>query len=153
MTAEEKAKKFAMPKSVAQAADRYYLLMQDRLDLQRKAAEIDAEEKFVKAWIIDNLPMSDATGVAGRVCQVRVVPKLRPELTDADAFFEFVAKNRKHGTFSLLNRALNAKAIGEYWAQKKVVPGVEAVQYKSLSYSRVGEVTDDAKKAAFKGRK
>jgi hypothetical protein len=114
--------------------------MQARLAKQREADALEAEERFVKAWIIDTLPMSNATGVAGHVCSVRVVPKERPQLVaeQADAFFEFVAKNRKKGAFALLNRALNAKACAEYWAQGKEIPGVAREQYKTLSYSKIG---------------
>jgi hypothetical protein len=133
------APKFKSPKKCdGTVADRYYTLMQKRLELNRLAAEIEAEEKFLKAYIIDTLPMSNATGIAGHLCRVSVVPKVRPDLTDFDLFTEFVAKNRKKGTFALLNRALNAKSVKEYWDAGKEVPGVIQTQYKSLSYSKIG---------------
>lgn len=131
--------KFKSPKKLdGSVADRYYELMQRRLALNREAALIEEEEKFLKAWIIDNLPMSNATGIAGSLCRVSVVPKKRPEVKDWDAFYEYIVKNRKKGAFALLNRAVNTKSVAEYWEAGVTVPGVEQQPYKSLSYSKIG---------------
>jgi hypothetical protein len=128
---------YPIPKTEAQVADRWITLMDKRLALQREVDAIEKEEKFLKAWIIDNLPRSRATGIAGKLVQVNIVDKSRPEVKDYDAFCEFVARNRKKGAFALLNRALNAKSIGEYWAAGRQVPGIVEVPYKSLSFSRL----------------
>ena len=130
-------KSYPIPKTEAQVADRWITLMDRRLALQREADEIEREEKFLKAWIIDNLPKSRATGIAGKLVQVVIVPKERPEIKDYDAFCAFIAKNRSKGAFALLNHAVNVKSVSEYWAAGKTVPGVERVPYKSLSFSRI----------------
>lgn len=130
-------KTFPIPKTEAQVADRWITLMDQRLALQKEVAAIEAEEKFLKAWIIDNLPRSRATGIAGKLVQVNIVDKERGEIKDYDAFCAYVARNRSKGAFALLNRALNSKALSEYWAVGKEVPGVERVPYKSLSFSRL----------------
>lgn len=128
---------FKVPAAVAPAADRWYTLMQKRLTLQREADEVEKEEKYLKAWIIDNLPRSRATGTAGKLVRVQIAPKTRYEIKNADEFFAYIAKNRLKGAFALLNRAVNAKAAGEYWDAGKRVPGLEQVPYKSISYSAI----------------
>lgn len=130
-------KTFPIPKTEAQVADRWITLMDKRLALQKEVNAIQEEENFLKSHIIDTLPRSRATGIAGKLVQVNIVDKTRGELKDADVFFAYVARNRTKGAFALLNRALNAKALGEYWAAGKDVPGVEQVPYKSLSFSRI----------------
>lgn len=142
-TPEPQAEKprFTAPKKAdGDVADRWFDVRARRLAKEKEAAELEAEENFLKNWIIDHLPMS-STGLVGHVCRVQVVPKERGQLDGekADEFFEFVAKNRKKGAFALLNRALNQKSIKEYWDAGKVVPGVVKEQYKSLSYSKIGK--------------
>ena len=130
-------KTFPIPKTEAQVADRWITLMDKRLALQKEVNAIEEEEKFLKAHIIDTLPRSRATGIAGKLVQVNIVDKVRGEIADYDAFCEYVAKNRKKGTFALLNRTLNTKSLSEYWAVGKEVPGVSQVPYKSLSFTRI----------------
>jgi hypothetical protein len=133
----EAKKTFPIPKTEAQVADRWYTVMQERLALQKQVDALAAEEAFLKAHIIDTLPRSKATGIAGKLVQVNIADKVRGEIKDFDAFSEFIAKNRKKGAFALLNRALNVKSCTEYWDAGKEVPGVAQVPYKTLSYSRL----------------
>ena len=130
-------KTYPIPKTEAQVADRWITLMDKRLALQKEVDAIEDEEKFLKNHIIDTLPRSRATGIAGKLVQVNIVDKVRGEIQDYDAFCEFLARNRKKGAFALLNRALNTKSLTEYWTQGREVPGVAQVQYKSLSFSRI----------------
>jgi hypothetical protein len=134
---EADAPKFKVPKTEAEVADRWFSLMQQRLELNRQATKIEAEEKFLKAHIIDTLPRSRATGISGKLVTVKIEDKTRVDVTDWDAFYAHIVKNRNKGAFALLNRAVNAKSVQEYWDQGKQVPGLEPVGYKTLSYSAI----------------
>ena len=133
---EAEKPKFKIPKKSGDLADRWFDLMQQRLTLQRQVDALEAEERFLKNHIIDTLPANSATGISGQRVTVMIERKERPEISDYDAFIEYIAKNRKKGTFALLNRAVNAKSVKEYWAAGQTVPGIDKVQYKTLSYSR-----------------
>ena len=135
----EDAPKFKVPKTEAEVADRWFTIMNARLDLNRQAKKLEEEEKFLKGWIIDNLPRSRATGIAGKLVQVTITDKIRYETTDWDATYEWIGKNRSKGGFNILNRALNATSLTEYFAAGKKIPGVEQVSYKSLSYKALGK--------------
>lgn len=128
--------KYVVPKKPADAADRWFEVMQKRLALGKEVAALEAEEKFLKAHLIDVLPANNATGISGKTVTVLVERKERAEIADYDAFVEYIAKNRKKGTFALLNRAVNAASVKEYWARGEDVPGIAKVDYKTLSYSR-----------------
>src|SRR6478609_11377872 len=105
--ATAKPKALKIPESLAAAADLYYEKREKRLALQREADALEEEEKQIKEHLIANIPKSDATGVAGKLCRVSVVTKERPQVEDWDAFYAHVAKNRAKGGFALLNRAVN----------------------------------------------
>lgn len=133
------AKKPALkiPKSVAAAADMYWEMNQKRLAMQREVDAIEADEKALKEHLINAIPKSQATGVAGKFARVTVVTKDVPTVTDWDAFYGHVAKNKAKGGFALLGRRLSDTAIREIWDSGKQVPGVGHFTAVTLSVSRV----------------
>ncbi len=126
-----------IPKSLAAVADLYYTKREERLELQRQAAAIEEDEKLLKQHLIDNLPKSQATGVAGKLVRVSVTTKEVPQVTDWDKFYAYVAKNKAKGGFALLNRAVNAKAINEIWDSGKKVDGVGKFTAVNLSVNKL----------------
>ena len=56
--------------------------------------EVEAEEKALKEHIIQTLPKSEASGVAGKVARVTVVTKDVPQVKDWDAFYKYVSKTK-----------------------------------------------------------
>jgi hypothetical protein len=123
-----------LPKTLAACADLYDQLRDERLAKDKEAAALKTQEEFVKAYLIDNIPKSEATGVAGKRAQVSVVCKSVPQVKDWDALYKHVLKTKD---FSLLNRALNKKAVEERWNDKKIVPGVEAFDTVTLSLHKI----------------
>ncbi len=134
-----------IPKSLAQVADLYFTTMNARLAKQREADALEAQEKLLKNHLIDNLPKSQADGIKGKLVQVSIEVKQRVDVKDWDAFYAHI---KKKGEFELLNRAPNMKAIKERWEKNVKIPGLEPVDYKTLSYS-----STEAGKAAKVGVK
>jgi len=132
-----KAKKPAIPKSIAAAADLYFQTREARLTLQRQADATQEFENELKEHLIAAIPKSDATGIAGKLCRVSVVTKPKPIVEDWEAFYAHVAKNRTKGSFALMNRAVNAKAIQEIWDAGKKVPGVGTFNAVTLSVNKI----------------
>lgn len=132
--AKPKAPPIKLPKSLAACADLYSELRDTRLQADKDAAALKVKEQFVKQYLIDNIPKSDATGVAGKVAQVTIVRKRVPRLANWD---EFKAHLLKTKDFSLINRALNKTAVLERWEAHKTIPGVDAFDDVTLSLHKL----------------
>lgn len=134
-TAATKPKsKYKFPKAMGACADLIFNLKAKRLAAQKVADAIEEEEKALKEHIIQNLPKSETTGVAGKLARVTVVTKEVPQVKDWDAFYAHV---KKTGNFDLMQRRLADKAVQERWEAGKKVPGVEAFQAVTLSINKV----------------
>lgn len=125
---------YKFPKGLGACADKLYQLKQKRLDAQKIVDAIAAEESAYKAHIIDNLPKSDASGIAGKLARVTVITKDVPQVTDWDAFYKYIVKTKD---FSLLQRRVGDAAIKERWENKKEVPGVGHFNAVTISMNKV----------------
>lgn len=136
-TATKKTVTFTPPKTLAQAADQYYSTREQRLALQRQVDELQAQETALKDHLIDKLPLSSATGIAGKLVRVAVVSKTVYNVEDWDAVRGYIKANaaKNPGVWGLMNKTLNQKTVGEMWEAGKKVPGVVTMDVKNLSYS------------------
>lgn len=136
MATEATAKpvKFKFPKTMGACADKIYELRQKRLDAQKVVDAIQAEESALREHIINTLPKSETTGVAGKLARVTVITKVVPQVKDWDAFYKYVKKN---DAFDLMQRRLTDKAVQDRWEAGKKIPGVEAFQAVTLSINKV----------------
>jgi hypothetical protein len=126
--------KYKFPKALGACADKLFELRNKRLAEQKKVDEISAEESALKNHIIENLPKSEASGVAGKLARVTVVTKQIPQVKDWDAFYKYV---KKTGSFDLMQKRLTDAAIKERWEAGKEVPGVEHFNAVSVSINKV----------------
>jgi hypothetical protein len=132
MTAEKP--KFKFPKTMGACADRLYQLRQKRLEMQKEVDKVAAEESALKEHIINTLPKSEASGVAGKLARVTVVTKEVPQVEDWDAFYKYV---KKTGQFDLMQRRISDGAIKERWEAGKEIPGVKHFQVVTVSINKV----------------
>lgn len=126
--------KYKFPKALGACADKLFELRNKRLAEQKKVDEIAAEESALKNHIIENLPKSEASGVAGKLARVTVVTRQVPQVKDWDAFYKYV---KKTGSFDLMQKRLTDAAIKERWEAGKEVPGVEHFNAVSVSINKV----------------
>jgi hypothetical protein len=126
--------KHKFPKTLGACADKLFELRNKRLAEQKKVDEIAAEETALKNHIIENLPKSEASGVAGKLARVTVVTKQVPQVKDWDAFYKYV---KKTSSFDLMQKRLTDAAIKERWEAGKEVPGVEHFNAVSVSINKV----------------
>lgn len=126
--------KYKFPKALGACADKLFELRNKRLAEQKKVDEIAAEESALKNHIIENLPKSEASGVAGKLARVTVVTKQIPQVKDWDAFYKYV---KKTGSFDLMQKRLTDAAIKERWEAGKEIPGVEHFNAVSVSINKV----------------
>jgi len=126
--------KIKLPKTLAACADELYKTREARLAAQKAVDALQAKESLLKEHLINNLPKSDASGVAGKLARVTVVTKPVPQVSDWDKFYAFV---KKTGSFDLMQRRLADSAVKERWDNGKTVPGVEPFNVVSISMNKV----------------
>ncbi len=124
---------FKFPKAIGACADRLYTLKAERLALAKQVEAMEEEEKALKEHIIQTLPKSQASGIAGRLARVTVVTQPIPQVKDWTRFYAYV---KKHNAFELLQRRLSKGAIEERLAEGKV-PGVELFNAVTVSLNKV----------------
>lgn len=125
-----------IPKSLALCADMLYNLRKERIAKDKEAAELKAQETALVEHLINSLPKSDATGVSGKVANVKVEMKQTVQVEDWDKVYDYVTKNRKKGAFALLQRRIGASAVQEIWASGKEVPGCVPFNVPTLSVTK-----------------
>ena len=123
-----------LPKTLAGCADRLYELKGLKSKAAAVVAEMENEEKAIREHLINNLPKSEASGVAGRVARVTIETKTVPTVEDWDAFYAYVAKTK---SFDLLQRRLGEGAIKERWDAGKAVPGVGKFKAVTISLNKI----------------
>lgn len=128
-------KKFRFPRTMGKCADKLYELRQNRLAMQKEVDAVAAEEKALKAHVINNLPKSKASGIAGKTARVTVVTKEEPIIEDHDAFRKYLNRTKR---FDLAHRARpSAPAIRELWDEGKEIPGVGKFNIVTVSLNKV----------------
>ena len=130
------AKKFQPPKSLGQCADLLFDLKAKRLAQQKLVDLVADQEKLLKEYIINTLPKSQASGVAGKRARVSIEVKEVPKVTNWDKLYAHI---KKTGEFELLGRSVSKDAIRERWDAKKPrqVPGVEKFPVKTVSLNQL----------------
>ena len=123
-----------MLKTLAAKADRYYTLRQERLARQKEVDAMEAEEKALKAELIEEIGEQDARGVAGEVCRVTIVTKVKPVLKDFDALIAWV---RRRNAWELMRHQVNDAAVKERWDAGQDIPGVEPFTVVDLSVNKL----------------
>jgi hypothetical protein len=126
--------KFVLPKSTAACADLLYLTRIDRLALAKVVEELEKRETALKEHLISTLPVSQATGVAGKVARVTIVPKEIPQANDWGKLYAYI---KKQDAFDLLQRRLSNGAVEERWENGIEIPGVEKFNTKTVSINKV----------------
>ena len=122
------------PKTMGACADKLYELRNRRLLEQKKVDAIAAEGAALTEHIIQTLPNSEASGIAGKLARVTVVTKEVPQVEDWDLFYKHI---KKTGSFDLMQRGLAAAAIKARWEDGKEVPGVKHFNVVSISMGKV----------------
>lgn len=113
--------KIKLPLTDAGKADLRYTLNKQRLALQKQVEQLQALETQLNDWFIENLPKSEASGIAGKVARIQLQRKVVPQVEDWEKVYGYI---QKHGAFELLQRRINNAAVAERWDNKEQVPGV-----------------------------
>lgn len=127
---------FKPPKSLAACVDLLYKIRQERLAKDKEAAALKEKETALSEHLINNLPKSEASGIAGKVARVSIETKQIVTVTDWDKLYDYVVKNKKKGAFALLQRRVSDSAVKEIWQAGKPVPGCSPFNVPVISLTK-----------------
>lgn len=130
----EKVAPFKIPKKLGEVADLLYATRAKRLAMDKQVEDLKSQESALKQHLIDNLPKSETTGVAGKTARVQVVVKQRVGVDNWDALYAHI---KKTGSFDLLQRRVSDTAVKDRWENSKQVPGVSATPVVDVSITKV----------------
>lgn len=124
-----------IPKSLGAAVDLFYETQKLRLAMQKVVDEVARNESALRDYLIDNIPKSNLTGVAGKLARATIVPKKLLQVKNWDAFYAYI---KRKGAFELLQRRISEGAVRERFDDSKTgLPGVEEVEIKKVSINKV----------------
>ena len=132
--ADEKKRIFKFPKAMGACADQLYELREERLRRQKLVDELAAEEAALKEYIIQTLPKSEASGVAGKVARVSVTVKDVPQVKDWEKFHAYV---KKTGSFELLQKRISKEAVDERLEAGVKLPGLEVFKLPVVGINKL----------------
>lgn len=125
-----------IPKSLAACADLLYKVRQERLAKDKEAAALKAQESALVEHLINNLPKSQASGIAGKVARASIETKVTVSVTDWDKLYAYIIKNQKKGAFALMQRRVSVTAVEEIWHAGKEVPGCTPYRVPTISLTK-----------------
>lgn len=133
-TATAKKTILKWPKAIGACADLLYNMRANRLLEKKKVDDLETQEKALKEHIIQVLPKSESSGVAGAVARVQVLSAEEPQVKDWDAFTKHILKTKD---LALLTKAINKSYINELYEQGKLPPGIEMFPIIKVSCTKV----------------
>lgn len=123
-----------LPQGIGAQADEYSAVRDERLRIEKIAKEIKDRETEIFNCIMSTLEESTDTGASGKFYRVQRIEKEVNQVKDWGAFHKYVQET---GSFELLQRRLNDKAVREQIEGGEAMPGVEATTVPTLSFRKV----------------
>ena len=123
-----------LPKSLGHCADAYKEVKGLRLEMAEDVKLIKGRETEINEHIINNLEKGDLTGASGLKYKAQIKPGIAGSVTDWELLYDFIVE---YDRFDLLNKSLNAKAVKEMLEAGEKIPGVEKINTKTLSVTKV----------------
>lgn len=125
---------FNMPEELALVVDLLHSTRQMRLEMDRQVRQLKARETAMRERLINELPKSNATGIAGKLARATIVTKVEPTVEDWDAFWKWLVRNK---AYDCVQRRISAPAIRARWENKKQVGGVGTINVVTVSLNKV----------------
>lgn len=124
----------AIPESLGDLADEYAVVRQRRLDDEKVAKAVKERETELFNSALETLNESPDTGAMGKTYSVQRVEKEQNNVTDWPALWAYIQKT---GSFDLLGKSINQKAVREQLEAGEEIPGVEKQTVATLSFKKV----------------
>lgn len=106
---------------VSELVDKFILKKAERLQADKKAAALKAEEDAFKKQLIGIALESKARSLGGSVGSVNWHRKQKPTVENWEQLYAYI---KQYDAFELLQRRIGEKAVEERWEDGIVIPGV-----------------------------
>jgi hypothetical protein len=137
-----------VPKNLGEAVDAMKTASDKVAAMNKEVEKEDAKRKWLKAWLIENLPKQGQAGAAGKLgFNAQMVEKSTPRAESwPEIYAKIVADYQTHvkkktgmqdSAFALLQKRLGEATVKELWDAGMVVPGISKFTYKDLSVTKV----------------
>ena len=147
--ATAKPKALKIPKNLAQVADMLYDVRQRRLAMQKEVDLLAADEAQLREHLINNLPKSEASGIAGKVARAAIEMKEVVEFKAENwpKLYAYIAAEyaahlkKKDGmqdsAFALLQRRISDGTAKELLEAKVKLPGMKIGKVPTVSLTKI----------------
>lgn len=126
-------KKPKYPKTLGGCVDLYFKTRETRLKIQKEIDRLEALEKGLKEHLISGIHKDDG-GAVGRIGRCERYTDTIPRAAEWPKIYAFI---KRTGSFDLLQKRLNDKAVQDRWDDKKIIPGIEAFKLVKLSFHKL----------------
>lgn len=137
--AKRKRPPLKIPKSFGTCADLLYTTKDERLTMMRDVKEIEADEKALKNYLVDNLPKGDLGGAQGKLARATIVTADVPRIEDAEKLMAAIKRAPKKWG-QLLKQVIDTELLAEILERdgpKGLPPGVGVFTIKKVSLNKV----------------
>lgn len=136
------------PKTPSVGVDLYKALEKEYRDAKAVSDAAEERLKWVKAWLIDNIPKTGGAGAVGKTgFMATTIKKSSPRAENWSAIYRgIVAEYAQHvkkktgqedAAFALLQKRLADGAVADLWEAGRRVDGISKFEYTTLSVTKV----------------
>jgi hypothetical protein len=122
--------------ALANLADQFWEVYQERLSADKVAAALKEREVKLSELLIHQMRFQKMTSVGGQLVRLSIntVPDYVPTIQDYTAFAKFILETKD---LSLLEKRVSKSAVKEHWENGEEVPGIVKFPTWKLSKSKV----------------
>ena len=128
------AVKFKIPGSLGACADKLYELRAERLEYQKMAESIKAEEVFLTQYLMTVLPDLEATGIAGAKARANIKTDAIPVVTDWEELRTYI---KNTDSWDLMQKRISTSAVKLRLDEGVEVPGTGIYLASTISLTKV----------------
>lgn len=130
---EVPAQQYDFPKTLGECVDRAYKLRAKRLEIEKKASEVKAEESALKNHILNEFDKTEIEGARGKVASASISRNTVPHVKDWNRFMAWVLKTK---SLDMFEKRVSKSAYKERLDSKVTVPGVEPFVMVTVNLSK-----------------
>jgi len=123
-----------IPKSIGRCADELADVRALGIAMGKEVALVKKREGELRDHIIENLSVGDDSGAAGKKYRAQIKVDIKATVTDWEDLYDYIVE---HDRFDLLGRSVTQKAVKDMWDNNDKVPGVEKINVKTVSITKL----------------
>lgn len=123
------------PTKLGACVDKAYTLRAERLEIEKKAEAVKAQEEAIKQHILATFSKADIDGAKGKVANASVSRSVKASVKDWPTVQKYI---ESHDAWDLMIKSINNKAYRDRLEAGEEIPGVERFDTVTLSLTKIG---------------